>query len=110
MGIQTDSIINGNSVRARSFHYSGISNCISSIYREGGITAVYRGFNITVIGAIIFKALHIGGYGVIKDSWGSHHQKTIMDKFLAAQVLTTIVGTVCYPLDTVKRRVMMNVS
>lgn len=58
------------------------------------------------IGVILFRALYLGGYDITKDHFDIEHA-SLTTRFIAAQLVTTIVGTVCFPIDTVKRRLMV---
>lgn len=107
------------------YKYNGIVHCLSQVYTEGsgsrgtgalqrlhsiarGIGSCYSGFSVTVMGAVVFKAAHIGGYEIIKDVFQFKRKQTkVTHKFFAAQVLTAVVGTLCYPLDTIRRRIMI---
>ena len=56
----------------------------------------------------VFRALYLGGYDVVKDIYQlDHPSTTYFEKYIAAQSVTTLVGTICYPIDTIKRRMMM---
>eukprot|EP01041_Mallomonas_annulata_P002421 gene2421-4700_t len=58
-------------------------------------------------GAAVFKSLHLGGYDILKSVIAINTETNILIKFAVAQALTLVVGTLCYPFDTIKRRVMM---
>jgi len=58
------------------------------------------------LGIIIYRACYFGGYDSAKRSIISN-DTNILIKFFVAQVITGISGLVSYPLDTVRRRLMM---
>ena len=75
---------------------------------RSGIRGIYSGYGASVSGVFIFRALYLGGYDITKDLYkldapGTTH----FERYLAAQSVTTVVGTLCYPIDTIKRRMMM---
>jgi len=98
----------GSSVAAGgSRQFSGTWDCLRAAYRQGGgIRGLYDGLAISITGAILFRALFMGGYDFAKHELGIE-EGGLMARIAAAQVVTTTVGTVCYPLDTIKRRMMV---
>ena len=79
-----------------------------SPFYSGGFQGIYSGYGASVIGVFVFRALYLGGYDITKelyelDNPGTSH----FARYVAAQSVTTIVGTLCYPIDTIKRRMMM---
>ena len=78
------------------------------MYRNGGLRGLYSGYSASVIGVFVFRALYLGGYDIVKDLYKlDDPSTTYFQKYMAAQSVTTLVGTICYPIDTVKRRMMM---
>lgn len=93
-------------------------------YRGEGVPGLYSGLGISLFGVVIFKALYMGGYDSLKHSFHLE-EKSVMLRYFAAQVrpshslpapvtltlpeqaVTTTVGTLCYPIDTIKRRLMI---
>jgi len=86
--------------------YRGTFDCLSQTWRRDGVTGVYAGFGVSFVGAVLFKALYFGTYDSLKHSWHLD-DRSIPVRFLVAQVVTTVMGTLCYPIDTVKRRLMV---
>lgn len=41
----------------------------SSVNTLRGVAALFRGFNISLIGVVVYKAIHLGGYDTAKDMW-----------------------------------------
>jgi len=66
---------------------------------------VYNGFAISCVGIIIYRGAYFGIYDSTRESidkygfWG---------KFLLGYAVTTVAGLAAYPIDTVRRRMMMN--
>ena len=61
------------------------------------------------MGVVSFRALYMGGYDNAKLAFDLEHS-SIGTRFIVAQVLTAVVGTVTYPIDTVRRKLMMMVE
>jgi len=99
-----------NSVNLLNRKYTGTFDCIYKVYQENGfIKGVYSGLKTAFIGAIIFKSLFLGGYEIIKViSVDKEFDDSAINRLVIAQIVTTLSGTICYPLDTIKRRMMMS--
>jgi solute carrier family 25 (adenine nucleotide translocator) protein 4/5/6/31 len=65
--------------------FRGSFDCILKSFRSEGISGVFSGFGVSLLGAIIFKALFIGGYDIAKYAFDIE-EAGIMKKYLAAQV------------------------
>ncbi|KAM9984409.1 hypothetical protein ACTFIZ_004118 [Dictyostelium cf. discoideum] len=89
--------------------FTGLGNCISSIYKRDGLIGLYRGFGVSVGGIFVYRAAFFGGYDTAKGILlGENNKKaSFWASWGIAQVVTTIAGVVSYPFDTVRRRMMM---
>ena len=73
----------------------------ASGWTKGG---VYNGFSISCVGIIIYRGAYFGLY----DSFSPIiKQYGFMGKFLLGYAVTTVAGLAAYPIDTVRRRMMM---
>jgi len=87
-------------------------NGMIDVYRKtlatDGIQGLYRGFNISCVGIIVYRGLYFGMYDSLKPVLLTGNLK---DSFLAAFALgwciTTGAGLASYPIDTIRRRMMM---
>lgn len=86
----------------------GVVRCIGHMWRGGGIVSFYRGLYVALTGVVVFKALYMGGYDTCKLVLGlNNRDSSIWGRLITAQAITTTAGTLCYPFDTVKRRLMV---
>jgi len=96
----------GKSKAEREF--TGLLNCMTTIFKKDGPIGLYRGFTVSVIGIIVYRACYFGGY-----DWGKQYlfkdfkNANAILLFCFAEVNTTISGLASYPLDTIRRRLMM---
>jgi solute carrier family 25 (adenine nucleotide translocator) protein 4/5/6/31 len=86
--------------------FNGLVDCLGKIYKSDGLNGLYRGFGISVLGIIVYRAFYFGGYDTAKRSILKPDTHVVY-KFCVAQVVTGISGLLSYPLDTVRRRLMM---
>lgn len=89
--------------------YNGFGHVITSVYKnEGGLPALYRGFVLSVCGIIPYRAVYFGGYDTLKSIFLTPESKpSFWKKWFVSQVNTTCAQYLTYPIDTVRRRLML---
>jgi len=88
--------------------FTGLGNCISTIYGKDGFRGLYQGFNISVAGIIFYRAAYFGGFDTAKSLLLKDPKKaSFWQNWAIAQVVTTVAGVISYPFDTIRRRMMM---
>lgn len=88
--------------------FNGLVDCLQKIYKSDGPIGLYRGFIISVIGIIAYRASYFGMYDTGKVMLFKDHKKAnIFAVWAFAQFVTVTAGVASYPLDTVRRRLMM---
>ncbi|ONK59306.1 uncharacterized protein A4U43_C08F5090 [Asparagus officinalis] len=94
---------------ARQFR--GICHFLSTIYKNDGIRGIYRGLPASLHGMIVHRGLYFGGFDTAKELVTSEDSTpeniALWKRWVMAQAVTTMAGFVSYPLDTVRRRMMM---
>ena len=88
--------------------FNGILDVHRKTLASDGILGLYRGFGPSVAGIAVYRGIYFGFY----DSLKPYVLVGILEEsFLAAFMLgwsvTTVAGLAAYPLDTVRRRMMM---
>jgi solute carrier family 25 (adenine nucleotide translocator) protein 4/5/6/31 len=97
--------------------YSGMMDVSRKIYRSDGILGFFQGYGIALTGGVVYRILLLGGYDALKGellfrktqqtenstspqiSWG--------ERIISAQCISLTAGTIAYPFDSVRRRMMM---
>ena len=76
--------------------------------QSDGVLGLYRGFLPSVVGIIVYRGLYFGMYDSLKPLLltGSL-EGSFLASFLLGWVVTTGASTASYPLNTVRRRMMM---
>lgn len=83
-------------------------DCAFKIFKADGITGLYRGFGVSVIGIFVYRAFYFGCYDTGKDLLLTGSMKdSLISKFFFAQFVVTSSETLSYPLDTIRRRMML---
>ena len=92
--------------KAREFN--GLVDCLKKVAVSDGPVGLYRGFGISVVGIIAYRAAYFGMFDTGKAVLFADAKKA---NFFAmwgfAQIVVVSAGIVSYPLDTVRRRLMM---
>jgi solute carrier family 25 (adenine nucleotide translocator) protein 4/5/6/31 len=88
--------------------FKGLNDCLSKILKSDGVYGLYRGFGISVIGIIAYRASYFGMFDTGKVFLFPDIKKAnIFQMWAFAQFVTVSAGIASYPLDTVRRRLMM---
>ncbi|KAG7465086.1 hypothetical protein MATL_G00172450 [Megalops atlanticus] len=85
--------------------YKGVLHTLSSIYHSEGLKALYRGFSLTVIGAVPFS---LGCYAVyinLDMLWEEPSFRfTPLQNFINGCMAAGLAQTLSFPFETVKRK------
>ena len=90
--------------------FNGIADCIVTTVKQQGITGLYTGWSVTVLGAFVYRAGQLGCFKQIQDMNPYKKDKGVMggvSSFLAVTAARTVVMPFNYPFDTVRRRMML---
>ena len=97
-------------VGAGKAQFNGIGDCIMTTVRSQGITGLYTGWSVTVMGAFVYRAGQLGCFKQIQDMNPYKKDKGMMgglSSFAAVTAARTVVMPFNYPFDTVRRRMML---
>ena len=72
-----------------------------------GIAGLYRGFVISCVGIVIYRGLYFGIYDSIKPNLPADMRDSLLMNFLLGWGVTVGAGLASYPIDTIRRRMMM---
>jgi len=95
---------NKDSLGKRDF--IGTIDCTRKIVQAEGIVGLYKGYVVAMIGMAAYRAFYFGMYDSIKGSLITKKTKKKV-KFVYAQVITNLSSLCFYPLDTIRRRLML---
>jgi solute carrier family 25 (adenine nucleotide translocator) protein 4/5/6/31 len=88
--------------------FNGLLDVYSKTFKSDGIAGLYRGFVVSVVGIVIYRGCYFGFYDSLKPVV---LQGPLAGSFLASFLLgwsvTIAAGLASYPLDTIRRRMMM---
>jgi len=86
--------------------FNGLIDVYVKTLKSDGIQGLYRGFTISAVGIFIYRGMYFGLYDTLKPMLlGEDAGVTI--SFLLGWAVTVTAGLMSYPIDTVRRRMMM---
>ncbi|CAN8308851.1 unnamed protein product [Cochlearia groenlandica] len=97
------------------YQYRGIAHALSTVLREEGPRALYRGWLPSVIGVVPYVGLNFAVYESLKDwlvkdnPFGlvENNELTIVTRLSCGALAGTVGQTIAYPLDVIRRRMQM---
>ncbi|XP_043691283.1 ADP,ATP carrier protein, mitochondrial-like [Telopea speciosissima] len=88
--------------------FNGLVDVYRKTLKSDGIAGLYRGFNISCVGIIVYRGLYFGLYDSLKPVvLVGNMQDSFFASFALGWLITNGAGLASYPIDTVRRRMMM---
>lgn len=87
--------------------FNGLVDVYKQTLASDGIAGLYRGFVISCVGIVIYRGLYFGIYDSIKPSLPATMKDNLLVNFLVGWGVTVGAGLASYPIDTIRRRMMM---
>jgi len=86
--------------------YSGLVDVYRQTLKTDGIQGLYRGFVISCVGIIVYRGCYFGFYDSLKPLLLGDNAGVLLS-FCLGYGVTITAGLISYPIDTVRRRMMM---
>lgn len=86
--------------------YNGMIDVYSKTMKSDGFVGLYRGFVISCVGIVVYRGAYFGLYDSIKPILLGEKSSFILD-FCLGYAITVSAGLLSYPIDTIRRRMMM---
>ena len=97
-----------NAKKGGERQFNGLIDCYTKTLKSDGVLGLYRGFGPSVLGIIVYRGLYFGMYDSFKPVLlVGALQDNFLASFLLGWSVTTGAGIASYPLDTIRRRMMM---
>jgi solute carrier family 25 (adenine nucleotide translocator) protein 4/5/6/31 len=93
----------GKSTGEREF--KGLVDVYVKTFKADGFGGLYRGFVISFIGIFIYRGFYFGLYDTIMPYFSDDVNVGI--RFCVSYSVTVLAGLLSYPVDTIRRRMMM---
>jgi len=86
--------------------YNGLVDVYKKTLASDGFAGLYRGFAISCVGIFIYRGLYFGIYDTMKPIFIGDNG-SFLASFALGWAVTVVSGLASYPIDTVRRRMMM---
>jgi len=99
---------NKSAKKGGSRQFNGLVDVYRKTLATDGVAGLYRGFAISCVGIIVYRGLYFGIYDSVKPVLltGSM-ENSFLGSFLLGWSITIGAGLASYPIDTIRRRMMM---
>jgi solute carrier family 25 (adenine nucleotide translocator) protein 4/5/6/31 len=87
--------------------YAGLIDVYKQTIKSDGFAGLYRGFVISCVGIVIYRGLYFGIYDSVKPLLPGDMKDNLGVNFLLGWGVTVGSGLASYPIDTIRRRMMM---
>merc|ERR1719298_39898 len=86
--------------------FNGLIDVYVKTLKSDGIQGLYRGFTISAVGIFIYRGMYFGLYDTLKPLLLGP-DAGVGISFILGWAVTVTAGLMSYPIDTVRRRMMM---
>jgi len=86
--------------------YNGMIDVYVKTIKSDGIQGLYRGFVISCVGIFIYRGMYFGLYDSLKPILLGDNASVFLS-FILGWAVTVTAGLMSYPIDTIRRRMMM---
>jgi len=86
--------------------FNGLIDVYVKTLKSDGIQGLYRGFTISAVGIFIYRGMYFGMFDTLKPIFLGDSANVGLS-FLLGWGVTVTAGLMSYPIDTIRRRMMM---
>jgi len=99
---------NKNAKKGGERQFNGMIDVYRKTMATDGVAGLYRGFVISFVGIFVYRGLYFGMFDSLKPVVLQGNLKdSFVGSFFLAWSVTILAGLASYPIDTVRRRMMM---
>jgi solute carrier family 25 (adenine nucleotide translocator) protein 4/5/6/31 len=89
--------------------FSGLADVYKQTMKSDGVAGLYRGFVISCVGIVVYRGFYFGLFDTIRPlipKYGNEGTDFLVS-FGVGYAVTVSAGLLSYPIDTIRRRMMM---
>lgn len=86
--------------------FNGLIDVYVKTLKSDGFVGLYRGFVISCVGIIVYRGFYFGLYDTLKPLLLGE-DASVVTSFILGYAVTVSSGLASYPIDTIRRRMMM---
>jgi len=87
--------------------FNGLIDVYKKTLASDGIAGLYRGFVISCVGIVVYRGFYFGLYDSLKPILFKDENTSLFLTFILGYTVTVSSGLLSYPIDTIRRRMMM---
>ena len=87
--------------------FQGTHHLLTTTHKADGIRGIYRGLPASLQGIIVHREIYFVAFDTMKERMCNGPEVPLWKCYRGAQAVSTSAGLISYPLDTVRRRMMM---
>lgn len=95
-----------SSKKGGSRQYSGMVDVYKQTIATDGVAGLYRGFVCSCVGIFVYRGFYFGLYDSLRPLLLGENASFLLS-FLLGYSVTVVAGLLSYPVDTIRRRMMM---
>lgn len=99
-------LANDAKAKGKEREFNGMVDVYVKTIKSDGFVGLYRGFVISCVGIFIYRGMYFGLYDSLKPILLGDNNSVILS-FLLGWSVTITAGLMSYPIDTIRRRMMM---
>merc|ERR1711948_130946 len=100
-------LANDNKGKGGERQFNGLIDVYVETLKSDGIQGIYRGFTISAVGIFIYRGMYFGMFDTLKPLLIGGKDSSVVASFLLGWAVTVTAGLMSYPIDTIRRRMMM---
>ena len=109
----------GSAAKNERLYPNGMRDVVRSVWQTDGFRGFYKGFGIALASVTLYRIVYLGGYDFLRAEMsecsvgGNAHgpsatkEAPVVQRFAAAQLVSMVASIAHYPLDSIRRRLMM---
>jgi len=97
----------GGAGTGRKREFQNIRHALTYTFKTEGRAGIYRGFYFSVIGVFVYRSIYFGIFDTSVEMLPPVKRHNFWVQFLIAEIAAISGSTLSYPLDTVRRSMMM---
>merc|ERR1719433_782008 len=86
--------------------FNGLLDVYKKTIASDGVAGLYRGFVISCVGIVVYRGFYFGLYDTLKPLLLGDDASVLLS-FCLGYAVTVSAGLMSYPIDTIRRRMMM---
>jgi solute carrier family 25 (adenine nucleotide translocator) protein 4/5/6/31 len=99
-------LANDAKAKGKEREFNGMVDVYVKTIKSDGLVGLYRGFVISCVGIFIYRGMYFGLYDSLKPILLGDNNSVILS-FILGWGVTIVAGLMSYPIDTIRRRMMM---